>query len=99
MHCTMEELCRKEVINICNGNKIGYICDITFESETAHIKDLLVEPFSLSFFRKKNCTLCIPWNAIRIIGKETVLVQYDAPQNENQHHKMTSNGIFFKKQK
>ena len=85
MLCNMEELCRKEVINICNGNRIGYIRDVNIETETAQICSLIVEPVGFVLFKKKHSNHCIPWNAVRIIGKETVLVQYECIECDEQH--------------
>lgn len=89
MLCNMETLCRKQVINICNGNRVGYVYDISFDSQTACICELIIEPDSVFSWKAAQRKLVIPWNCIRVIGDETILVQCEAPPQvcENKKHK------------
>ncbi len=97
MLCNMENLCRKEVINICNGNRIGYIRDVNIETCNAEVCSFIVEPTGFSLFQKKNSTICIPWNAIKIIGKETVLVEFNSEELQNNTDKNKLFSSFLKK--
>ena len=38
-----EELRRKEIINLCDGTRLGYACDFEFNKCTAEIVGLIVE--------------------------------------------------------
>lgn len=79
MLCNLETLCRKEVINVCNGNRLGYVRDLHIDTQNACIVDLLVETDAPLSFKRKNRTLTVPWNCVQVIGDTTVLVRYDAP--------------------
>ena len=75
MLCNMESLCRKDVINVCNGCRIGFVRDINMDTATACILALLVEPDCGFSFKKKNRTVVVPWDCVQVIGDATVLVR------------------------
>ena len=87
MVCNMETLCRKEVINVCNGCRIGYVCDINIDTCCARISDLLVEKEALFSFKKKNRCVVVPWECVQVIGDETVLVRCDMPPQPQEKEK------------
>lgn len=77
MLCNMDALCRKEVINVCNGNRIGYVRDINIDTQTACITDLLVETDASLSLKRKNRLVNVPWGCVQVIGEATVLVRCD----------------------
>lgn len=77
MLCNMESLCRKDVINVCNGNRLGFVRDINMDTGTACILSLLVESDCGFSFKKKNRTVIVPWDCVQMIGETTVLVRCD----------------------
>lgn len=91
MLCNMESLCRKDVINIYNGNRIGYVRDINMDTCTACILALIVEPEAGFSFKKKSKTVVVPWDCVQIIGEATVLVRCDTPPQPCEQEK----GKFF----
>ena len=70
-----------EVINLCSGEKLGYICDFEIDIDDARILSIIVQRESVGFalFSSKE-QLTIPWCYIECIGEDTVLVQFDEPQ-------------------
>ena len=68
LHC-------KEVICVCNGQRLGYISDARIELPEGHILAIVV-PGPCRFFglwgRKDEYV--IPWHCIRKIGPDIVLV-------------------------
>ena len=40
--CSVDELKEKEVINVCDGRKLGYICDLTVDTCTGRIISIIV---------------------------------------------------------
>ncbi len=71
---TFCDLKRKEVINICNGGRLGCVCDIIFNVESRTLEAIVVPGnFNLfKFFNSKN--IIIPWNKIRKLGDDVILV-------------------------
>lgn len=68
-------LSNKEVINVNNGEKLGYIDDAEICCKSAQIQCLIVFGRCRFFglFGRQQDTI-IPWNAIQIIGEDTILV-------------------------
>ena len=72
---TVEELSRKDVINVKDGCRIGFVRDIELD-ESGRAAAVTVERAALrgSPFRKAEL-LKVRWEDIVVIGKETVLVK------------------------
>lgn len=73
------ELKQKEVINICDGRKLGCIVDLEIDSERGNILAIIVPtPFSITaVFRGEPTGNIIPWTSVLKIGDDAVLVQVD----------------------
>ncbi len=65
----------KEVINISNGERMGYIYDFEVDLDKGQIVGMIMStsPKTLSFFTKAN-DIIIPWDEIVKIGQDTILV-------------------------
>jgi len=78
--CTLGELSRLEVINLCDGKKLGCVHDIEIDLCLGHITAILLpKKIELNeIFRKdgKRC-LRIPWCMIERIGDDTILVRLE----------------------
>lgn len=72
------EFRKKEIINVKNGMKIGYVDDILFNTERAVIESIVVYG-RLRFFGLfgREDDLLIPWEDIEIVGEDTILVKND----------------------
>ena len=71
---TFEDLKCKEVINECDGSKIGFVLDIEIDTACGHIINLLVGcRCGFRFFSNNNCER-IPWCAISKIGTDIIWV-------------------------
>ena len=77
---SLTELRQKEVINLNNGEKLGFVDDIRFESDTGRVVDLMIMGRSvfLGLFGKEE-DIVLSCSDIELIGKDTILVRY----NEN----------------
>lgn len=66
---------KKEVINIKDGRRLGYVQDVTADLKTGTIKEIIVPGNTklLGFFSNGD-ELCIPWEAIKCISDEIILV-------------------------
>lgn len=73
----LAQLKKRGVINIYNGNFMGYIYDIIISFPTGNIKTLVIKQNFLkrifSFFSINNKSY-IPWDNIISIGKDVILV-------------------------
>ena len=76
MELSFCELRVKEVVNICDGKRLGNIIDLTFDSACARVTGIVVpaEKTFLSLFKSNN-DIFIPYNRIRKIGKDVILVE------------------------
>lgn len=73
---TLSELRTKEVIDVQDGKRLGRVMDLEFCERTSRITALVVPadtPF-LNTLRGEKCGLVIPWESIRRIGDDVILV-------------------------
>jgi len=68
---------QKEVINIENGKRLGFICDVGFDLEQGQIQTLIVPGLGKSNLFAKSQDIIIPWDAIKKIGNDIVLVDFE----------------------
>lgn len=66
----------KEVINITDANRLGYVQDVTADLKTGLITSIIVPGSNKMFniFRGNN-EIVIPWEKIKCIGDEIILVE------------------------
>ena len=70
------DLRQKAIINICDGNLLGYACDFEVDYHDGRLCALIVPRGGL--FSKDE--LVIPWNRITCIGEDSILVKYNAEE-------------------
>ncbi len=70
----------KEVINVCDGTRLGFVDDVEVDTCTAQVVSLVI------YGRAKLCGLLgresdivIGWKDIEVIGEERVLVNFHCP--------------------
>lgn len=66
----------KEVINITDGKRLGFVQDVNADLETGMITSIIVPGSSklISFFSSSN-DIIIPWQNIKCIGDDIILVE------------------------
>lgn len=76
MELSFCDLRAKEVVNICDGRRLGNIIDVIIDCRCARITGIVV-PYERGFFSflKSNQDIFIPWNRICKIGKDVILVE------------------------
>ncbi len=79
MVCRITDMHDKEVINICNGCRLGVVDDVEVDTCSAQICAIVVHgrPKCLGLLGHED-DMIIPWKDIEIIGEETVLVNRPA---------------------
>ena len=79
-HITTEELARMEVINLCDGARLGYPSALELCAEDGKITALII-PRECGFLGLgKTERYRIPWCRIECIGEDTILVKLTAAE-------------------
>ena len=74
----MSEMREKEVINICDGERLGNICDVDFEVKTGRICSLIIPgPCKVFGILGRDQEYIIPYDRIQRIGTDVVLVEVE----------------------
>lgn len=68
----------KEVINIIDGKRLGFVQDVTADLDTGVITSIIVPGNTklLSIFSSNN-DITIPWQNIKCIGDDVILVEIE----------------------
>ncbi|MBQ4332262.1 MAG: YlmC/YmxH family sporulation protein [Clostridia bacterium] len=70
----------KEVINICDGTRLGFVDDMEVDTCTAQITALVICGHSrLLGALGRSPDIVIQWKDIEVIGEETILVNFNCP--------------------
>ena len=88
-----EELRKKEIINLCDGARLGYACDFEFDKCTAQIVALVIEKGGGILGLSSSDNLLIPWCKIECIGEDTILVRLTSQELQGFHQKK-KRGLF-----
>ncbi|MBQ9941345.1 MAG: YlmC/YmxH family sporulation protein [Clostridia bacterium] len=73
---TVRQLKEKEVINIRDGSRLGYPCDIKFDLCTGRVTAIILpEHTGLWGVMGKDEGKVIPWDSIEKIGDDIILVK------------------------
>ena len=73
--CSTQDLRRLEIVNLCDGARLGYATDFEFDCEDARILALIISGNCGFFGLGREDDLIIPWNLIECIGEDTILVK------------------------
>ncbi len=76
MICSLDDLRRKEVIDITTGERLGYIDDAEMDLETSEVEALMIygrQKFFGLFGRETD--VLIPCSDIKVVGSDVILVK------------------------
>ena len=62
-----------DVINVCDGKRLGWVCDFEIDGACGKICAVFVSEKLFGFSGNKN-TLRLPWDKIKCIGEDAILV-------------------------
>ncbi len=81
--CSINELKEKEVINISDGARLGYICDIEVDLYIGRLVAVII-PLHTGFLglSAKKETLRVCWEQIEKIGDDIILVRLHSSESE-----------------
>jgi len=74
------DLRRLEIVNLCDGTRLGYACDFEFDCEDARILALVIKGSGGFLGFGKDDDLIIPWSFIQCIGEDTILVKLSSTE-------------------
>lgn len=76
------ELGEKEIVNLNNGERLGIIgnSDFLIDEKSGEIMSLLIPErrFSFRILGLENSGIEIPWEAIRKIGHDMIIIELDS---------------------
>ena len=73
---TLEELCRKDVIDLGTGANLGRVDDLVFTEENAQVTHLILYGrLKLFGLLGREEDVRIPWQDIRKVGSDVLLVE------------------------
>ncbi len=76
MEQNFTDLRYKEVVNVCDGCRLGYVCDMVVELPLGHVVALVVPgPTKAWGLLGRACNYVIPWPSVRRIGDDLILVE------------------------
>ena len=96
MLCRITDMHDKEVINVCDGSRIGCVDDVEVDTCTAQLVAIVIHGRPKAFgLMGHEEDIVIPWREIEIIGDETVLVSRPTSQLPPRHRRQNLlSGIF-----
>ena len=65
---------KREIINLTDGERMGYVCDLEIDEETGKINALIVPSKEKISVFSKGQKIVIPWQSIKKIGDDIILV-------------------------
>ncbi|MBE7034875.1 MAG: YlmC/YmxH family sporulation protein [Ruminococcaceae bacterium] len=77
------ELRQKEVINVNNAARLGFVSDVEVSLEGGAIEAIIVPGKTRVFNFGTKGDIVIPWSKIRKIGEDVILVSLESYENEN----------------
>ncbi len=81
MKCSLDDLRRKEVIEISTGERLGYIDDARLDLEVSAVESLTIYGRQRLFgLLGKEEDVLIPCSDIRVVGSDVILVKLSSRQ-------------------
>ena len=72
------DLRQKEVINVTDGRRLGFVSDVEIDLESGRIDAIVIPGEGRLFgFIGKDNEFIIPWEKIKKIGEDIILVDMD----------------------
>lgn len=97
MFCRITDMHNKEVINVCDGRRLGCVDDVEVDTCTAQLVSIVIHgrPKCMGLMGHDD-DIVIGWKEIEVIGEETILVNHTGPSCEPRKRKNGSilGGIF-----
>jgi YlmC/YmxH family sporulation protein len=75
----------KEVINICDGKSMGFVCDIEINLKEGRIEGIVIpgQRGFLNLWGKESEDYVIKWKDVRTVGEDVILVEVPVTMDTN----------------
>jgi YlmC/YmxH family sporulation protein len=80
---TYAQLKQKEIINTCDGARLGSICDLDLSPDGRILSLIVPLPFSFAGMFKGEGVV-IPWSAVVMMGEDVILVNLPGRSQEGE---------------
>lgn len=72
-----KDISGKEIVNITQGSKLGILgqTDLEIDATTGQIKAFIIPDYKWFGFKKNNGETKIPWDAIKKIGEDMIMIE------------------------
>lgn len=88
---TFSQLKQKEVINTCDGGRLGSVCDAELSPDGRILALIVPGPFTFSaMFRPEG--LSIPWQCVNLMGEDVILVTLPEVRQDGRRKPRCSGG-------
>lgn len=88
MLCRITDMHNKEVINVCDGHRLGCVDDVEVDTCTAQLVSIVIHGRSKCMgLMGREDDIVIGWKEIEVIGDETILVRRENPCCQPSCHK------------
>ena len=85
MNCSINDLKAKEVINVSDGAKLGYVSDVEIDLSDGRLTSLIIPgAFRLLGFLGKEEDILIKWENIKKIGEDFIMVEINEEKCRNE---------------
>lgn len=73
----LSQLSGKEIIDLENGERLGMVgqADLVINEDTGLIEAIILPEVSFFGFKRKREAITIPWQAVRKIGPEMMIIE------------------------
>lgn len=78
--CCISELSNKEVINLCDGKKLGCVSDVQVDICNGKLCAVIVPAEGKGLGLPKGSDIVIPWEKIERIGDDIIIVNIVIPE-------------------
>ena len=88
MDCRLSDLRHKEVISEIDGTRLGYVDDIIVDTKSSAVVAFVIfgRFFLFGIFGKREDYI-IPWEKIRLIGEDAVIISCHKPKPQKKPKK------------
>ena len=84
MNCRFADFRCKEVINICDGCRPGYVGDVECRLPDGQLTALIIPgPYRFFGLFGRGEEYCIPWECIKQIGDDIILIDKPFPRRRS----------------
>ena len=91
MNCYITDLHEKEVINLCDGARLGNVCDVEVDTCSGCLVSIIIYGKGKCFgLLGRERDIKISWKEIKVIGDDTILVDIKLPDRDGRN----SSGLF-----